>query len=415
MKHFTWLVAALPLIAACGSGEATTATFSSGGLGGGQTASPTTTATGAGASGPSGTSSAGTGGSATGTGGSTSTTMMMTSTTSSSSGSACGPCPTGYACGTANGLPVCRSPNGVPLFSHVFVIMMENTTLATLQAAEKAGGAPNLSMMTKTYATASDYHGVAHPSLPNYIALTSGDTQGIACDGDADPTESACSSSSILCDGQLLFGCSCSNGAMNIADQIEAAGKSWMAFGEDMGSPCNITDSGNYAQRHLPFLYYQDIQGDAPRCKAHVVDYGSFLPDSAPEFTFIAPNLVDDMHNPDPALSPETVNIPNGDKWIGPTVASIMASKSYQQGGLLVVLWDEDDGSGGLLGNTDDPIGIFVMSPYAKSGGYVSKATANHYSLLATIEDGLDLPYLGNAATPGTGVAATMADFFPAN
>src|SRR6185437_12651032 len=201
---------------------------------------------------------------------------------------------------------------------------------------------------------------------------------------------------------------------------IEKAGKDWMAFGEDMGAPCNITDSGNYAQRHVPFLYYQDIQGNSARCNAHVVDYGNFSPDSAPDFTFIAPNLVDDMHNPDPTLSAETVNIPNGDMWIGPTVATIMASQSYQQGGLLVVLWDEDDGSGGILGNTDDPIGIFVMSPYAKSGGYVSSVTANHYSLLATIEDGLDLPYLANAATPGNNVptqnvAANLADYFPDN
>ena len=55
------------------------------------------------------------------------------------------------------------------------------------------------------------------------------------------------------------------------------------------------------------------------------------------------------------------------------------------------------------------------MSPYAKTGGYVSTATADHYSLLATIEDGLDLPRLGKAASPGTGFAATLADYFPAN
>jgi hypothetical protein len=284
------------------------------------------------------------------------------------------------------------------------------------------GNAPNLQAMTNMYASGTDYHGVTHPSLPNYIALTSGDTQGIACDGDADPTESACSSTALLCDAESLVGCSESNNAMNIADQIEAVGKSWMAFGEDMGTPCNITDSGNYAQRHVPFLYYQDIQGVPSRCDAHVVDFSNFAPDSAPDFTFIAPNLVDDMHNPTSTLGPYplTQNIENGDKWIGPQVAAIMASSSYKQGGILFVLWDEDDGSGGLLGDTDDPVGMFVMSPYAKSGGYMSSVTTNHYSLLATIEDGLGLPYLANAATPGNGVptmnvAANLADYFPAN
>ena len=79
-----------------------------------------------------------------------------------------------------------------------------------------------------------------------------------------------------------------------------------------------------------------------------------------------------------------------------------------------MVVWDEDDESGGLRGS-DDPIAIFVMSPYAKAGGYVSSVKANHYSLLATIEDGLGLPHLGMASNPGAGIAATLTDFFPAN
>jgi hypothetical protein len=311
---------------------------------------------------------------------------------------------------------VCRAPSSIPLFSHVFLVVMENTSLSTLKAAMQASPsqAPNLQALATKYATGSAYHGVAHPSLPNYIALTSGDTQNVVCDCDASPGLGACSTSSTVCSASILFGnqCSCPNNATNIADQLEGAGKSWMAYGESMGTPCNLTDSGNYAQRHVPFLYYDDIQTNASRCKSHVVDFGSFSPDTAPDYTFIAPNLIDDMHNPDPTTS---VNIPDGDAWIGPQMAKIMASPSYTSGGLLVVVWDEDDGSGGLLGNTDDPIGIFVMSPYAKSGGFVSSVTANHYSLLATIEDGLGLTRLANAAHPGTNMAATLSDYFPPN
>jgi acid phosphatase len=257
--------------------------------------------------------------------------------------------------------------------------------------------------MAAAFATGSDYHGAAHPSLPNYIALTSGGTQGTSCDctagGSADCNAFTCTH---------LYGlCSCPNTATNIADQLETANKSWMAFGEDMGTPCNITDSGNYAQRHVPFLYYTDVQTDAARCNAHVVDFSHFSPATASAYNFIAPNLVDDMHNPDPT---DATNIPNGDAWIGPQVTAITASAAYKQGGFLVVVWDEDDGSGGILGNTDYPIEIFVISPYAKAGGYVSSVTANHYSLLATIEDGLGLPRLGSAAS-----AMPLADYFPAN
>ena len=74
-----------------------------------------------------------------------------------------------------------------------------------------------------------------------------------------------------------------------------------------------------------------------------------------------------------------------------------------------MIVWDEDDGSGGYFPPySDDPIGLWLMSPYAKSGGYVSTTHADHYSLLATFEDGLGVGRLGNAAT-----AAPLADFFP--
>lgn len=317
----------------------------------------------------------------------------------------CGTCPTGYTCGKANGLAVCRSTTtNIPLFSHVFVILMENTSLSTLQKAMTAGTAPNLKTWAGQYATGSDYHGVTHPSLPNYVALTSGDTGGIGCDCQAQPNQGSCSPIGDVC----FSACTCDVSAQNLADQIESAKKTWMDFGEDMGTPCNLSDSGNYAQRHNPFLYYDDIRTSTTRCNAHVVDFSNFNPNTAPDFSFIAPNLVDDMHNPDP---PDSTNIPNGDKWLGQHAGAILGSSAYKQGGLLVIVWDEDDGSGGYFPPySDDPIGIWLMSPYAKSGGYVSTTTANHYSLLATIEDGLDLGRIGKASQ-----ATPLTDYFPAN
>jgi hypothetical protein len=314
----------------------------------------------------------------------------------------CGTCPMGYTCGTANGLHVCRSATGIPLFSNVFVILMENTSLSTLTPAMQNGTAPNLAMLASKYATGTNYHGVSHPSLPNYVALTSGGLQGIGCDCEAQTSAGACNS--LNCN-LLLGSCSCVVSTTNLADQLEGANLSWMDFGEDMSTPCNLTDSGNYAVRHNPFLYYSDIQSNATRCNAHVVDFTMFDASSPARFNYIAPNLIDDMHNPDPTNS---TNIPDGDMWIGPHVASILSSSGYTQGGLLVVVWDEDDGSGGITG-TDDPIPIFVMSPYAKSGGYMSATMANHYSLLATFQDGLGLARLGSSAT-----AMPLADYFPA-
>ncbi len=328
--------------------------------------------------------------------------------TNKDSSAGCGTCPTGYSCGKANGVSVCRNvQTQIPLFSNVYVILMENTSLSTLQSAITAGTAPTLKNLQTSYASASDYHGVAHPSLPNYVALTSGDTQGIGCDCKAAQNQGSCN---IATCNLLLGSCSCDKPVTgHLADQLEAANKTWMDFGEDMGTPCNLTDSGNYAVRHNPFLYYDNVQTNATRCAAHVVDFTSFNPASPAAFNFIAPNLVDDMHNPDPVTDAVHVNIPQGDTWLGPHLGAILASSAYKQGGLLVVVWDEDDGSGGITG-TDDPIGMFLMSPYAKAGGYTSPVHADHYSLLATFEDGLALSRIGKASG-----ATPLTDFFPSN
>jgi hypothetical protein len=315
----------------------------------------------------------------------------------------CGACPSGYQCSSANGRPVCRAPSGVPLFSHVFVIVMENTSLKTLTAANNVSFTPYLTELAKSGATHGDYHGVAHPSLPNYIAMISGGTQGIGCD--CDPTGSACN---IFTCNLAIHACGCSQKAAHVGDQLIQAGKSWRAYGESMMTPCNLTNASPYATRHLPFLYFDDVVSDMQGCKTNVVDYSQFSGDlaSPPALAFVAPNLTDDMHDPFPAGSQ---NLANGDKWLANEVPAILGSDAYKQGGVLFIVWDEDDLSGPPLGAADDPIPLFVLSPLAKSNGFVGATHADHYSLLATIEDGLGLGRLGQAAQ-----ATPLVEFFPA-
>lgn len=317
-------------------------------------------------------------------------------------GGTCGTCPTGYTCGSANGIPVCRAPSGIPLFDHVFVIVMENTSLSTLSAATNT---PNLKALQAAWATGSDYHGITHPSLPNYIAMVSGGAQSIGCD--CQPSGAACSG--LTCN-IFLGSCGCDQPATvkSLGDQLESAGITWKSFAEDLGTPCNLTASGNYVPRHVPMLYFDSIQKTS-LCASRIVDFTTFAAASAPRFSFISPNLIDDMHDPFPASAQ---NLANGDTWIKPVVDGITSSASFASGltnGLLVIVWDEDDNSG--VPAADAPIPIFVLSPLAKHGGFVSSVHADHYALLATIEDGLGLarPRLGSAeqATP-------LTDYFPA-
>lgn len=308
-------------------------------------------------------------------------------------------CQSGDSFGSANGAPVCRAPSGMPRLTNIFVIVMENSSLSTVRDSDDA---PYLNGLMQSWAWSSNYHGVAHPSLPNYLALASGETQGALCD--CQPTGSACDLWSC---NPLSGSCGCPKEARHLADDLESAGLTWRAYGEDMGSPCNLTASGNYAPKHVPFLYFQDLQSNPARCSGSVVDFSSFGGDLAsgpPSFAFIAPNLIDDMHSPFPASS---TNLRHGDGWLAKNVPPILASSAFQQGGLLAIVWDEDDFSGAL--DPDGPVPLIVLSPLAQQGGYQSVARADHYSLLATIEDGLGLPRLGHAAE-----ATPLVDLFPA-
>jgi hypothetical protein len=317
-------------------------------------------------------------------------------------GSPCDHCPSGYTCGSANGAQVCRSPAGIPLFNHVFVILMENTSLSSLQS-DSPTNTPFLHGLLTTAAISNNYHGVAHPSLPNYLALTSG-MSDVMCD--CDPTGTACTSSC----GTFSHACGCPQSSSHLGQQLETAGKTWRAYGEDMGTACNTTTSGNYAARHVPFVYYADLQANQSHCADRVVDYAAkFAGDltmGTPDFLFIAPNLIDDMHDPVLALS-QSGNLHNGDVWLAKTVAAIQNTDAYKKGGALFIVWDEDDHSG--IPNADDPIPFFLLSPLAKTA-FASTTRADHYALLATFEDGLGVGRLGMAAQ-----ATPLADLFPAN
>ncbi len=127
------------------------------------------------------------------------------------------------------------SPTSSPAFSHIFTIVLENKEYTTIIGKSDT---PYLNSLVSIYGLATQYYAIGHPSLPNYMALTGGSTFGITSD---------CTT--------------CFQHAQNLADQIEASGRSWKAYMENMPSPCYIGDSpdGLYVQKHNPFLYYDMI------------------------------------------------------------------------------------------------------------------------------------------------------------
>lgn len=248
------------------------------------------------------------------------------------------------------------SPTPTPQGS-VFVIVMENRSYA--QAI--AGG--YTAQLASRYGVATNYHGVSHPSLPNYLAMTSGSTWGIADDGYH----------------QLPAG--------GLGQQLTRAGVSWRAYMEGMSGNC-FSSPYPYALKHDPFSYY----GGA--CPPQVVPFTRFGGDIASgtlaRFVWITPGLCNDGHDCSTSVA---------DGWLSRVVPAIQATPQWQAGGLLVITWDEGEDSA-------NHVLTLVITPFG--GHAVSARYYDHYSLLATIEDQLGVARLGAARN-----ATAMTDLLP--
>jgi hypothetical protein len=280
---------------------------------------------------------------------------------------------------TAHPASVPPAVSSLPAFSHIFTIVMENEESNSVVGNLAA---PYINGLASRYGLATNYYAISHPSLPNYLALTAGSTFGINSD---------CTT--------------CYLSATNIADQVEASGRSWRAYMEDMPSACYTgASSGNYAMKHDPFMYYNDIRNNAARCAAHVVPFTQFSVDMGsghvPNYVFITPNMCHDMHD---------CPVSTGDAWLQSVVPTITSSPAFQNGGVLFITWDEGASGAGCCGDSSGGrVATMVISP-AGIAGYRSSIAENHYSLLRTIEDAWHLGHLGAAGFDATTV---MREYF---
>lgn len=270
----------------------------------------------------------------------------------------------------------CGTTKTAPTYRHVIWIWFENHDVVG------SSSAPYFNSIASKCGVATNYHNVTHPSLPNYIAATSGTASLEPFYPDCTPDD--CSSS---------------------APSIFGQGETWKAYEESMPSNCDPSDSGDYAARHNPPAYYPALT----TCSANDVPYRQLATDLAsnalPAFSFITPNLTDDMHDG---------TIAQGDAWLSSNLPTILAGPEYTSGSTAVfVTFDEgsDDGQTGenCVANTSDSschVSTIVISP-STAAGSTSATMFSHYSLLATTEQLLGLPALGQAAS-----AATMTATF---
>jgi hypothetical protein len=304
-------------------------------------------------------------------------------------------------------VPAFAAQNEQP--DHIFVIMMENH--GTNQIIGNTADAPFINQLAHRYSLAANYHGVTHPSLPNYLSAISGDFQGIWDDckagmtitcgpeefvvGAGDATDPA---SSVYTDPKSpLFGAkppqltpaqvaSSSSTAhwfagQTIVDRLESKGMSWKAYMQSLpftGSDVEYFPSVGgttyklYAQKHNPFMYFSNIRNSASRLVNIVplpqLDY-DLATNHLPNFVWISPDQCNDMHGVSngtplgfpacsyPASGLDHGAIRLGDAFLQQTVTKIMSSQAWSKNSILVIVWDEDDYNGYPSGCCFSPTG----------------------------------------------------------
>ena len=208
---------------------------------------------------------------------------------------------------------------------------------------------------------------------------------------------------------------------------LENAGISWRAYAEpDFGSPVFDTCPLDFTfldVEHLAFVYFNDINDGlnthSAECIAHVRPYYQLATDLADHnvarYNFITPNLCHDGHEDvSPCDANEAAdNTLRSDTWLKQNVPLILQSDEYKDGGALFIIWDEAEDSGKF---SDGPIGMFILSPFAKGGGKKPFSNFIHYdhsSTLKTLQEIFHVePLLGAAADHET---RDLNDFFKGN
>jgi len=264
----------------------------------------------------------------------------------------------------------------VPNFSHIVIMIFENKEYGTVV------GNPDMAyfnFLANSYTLLNQDYATTHPSLPNYISLIGGDTFGILDDCDfAD----------------------CYINAPSLPDLIEASGRTWKTYQEDMPEPCFTGNTLRYARKHNPFIFFDPIRLDAERCARSIVPLTQLDVDLAandlPNFIFITPNICHSAHDCDMIYA---------DRFIKAQMDKLYpALEATGEPYLIILTWDEGQGTHSCCGLPElagGRIATVLISPQVKQN-FQDENPYSHYSILKTISEAWGLTKLGHAADAET-------------
>lgn len=221
------------------------------------------------------------------------------------------------------------------------MVVLENHERSAVFA---PGAMPHLQAYAARYADLTDYTAVAHPSLPNYLALVSGSTQGITSD---------CSS--------------CTVRGPSIGTLLTRAHLRWGGYAQGYPS------SPRFAKKHMVFLYF-------PGQQAHVHPLGALNISRLPAYALVAPDLCNDAHDCSLAVADAFLA-----RFLPPLLRVLRCA--------VFVVFDEGTTDAGGGGHVAAVVLGTAIRPHT-----VSMQASSHYTLLRTVEDALRLPHLGASA-----------------
>jgi phosphatidylinositol-3-phosphatase len=263
-------------------------------------------------------------------------------------------------------------PSGFPHPSRVAVMVLENRSYRRVIGSPNA---PYLNRLARSGALATRYFAITHPSLPNYMALTTGTT------------------------GEIKGNCSrCDTHLPSLVNQLGSRHISWGAYFESIprNAAASVTRAGRYNKHYNPFVYTERVS-DNPRARARVRGFGRLRRDLAhhrlPRFSWIAPNVRHDGHNH---------SLRKADAFAARTVPKLL--RALGPHGVLYLTWDEgnrSDGAGAGGSAAGGHVALIAAGGAARRGA-TTAVPANHYALLRTIEANFGLPALGKAGATST-------------
>jgi acid phosphatase len=247
--------------------------------------------------------------------------------------------------------PVHAATRALPRPDHVVIVMLENKRYDAVVGNSKT---PWITALAAHSANMVDFRAETHPSQPNYLALFSGSTQGVADNG-----------------------CPHNLGARpNLGRQLIDAGYTFTGYSEGLPrAGFRGCSSGRYVRRHNPWVNFGNLPAAANQ------PYTAFPSDyrRLPTVAFVTPDLCHDMHDCPKAY---------GDAWLRKQFTPYIAwAKSHDS--LFVLSFDEDNRTGG------NRIATIIAGAGVRAGNYRSRV--DHYDLLHTLQQMYGLPYTGVA------------------